>query len=223
MQEKTHYKVDLHSHSIISHDGGISAEEYERILNTGKLDVIAITDHNETSFARIMHKKHGDKIIIGEEITTAEGEIIGLYLQETIPAQLSAIETVKRIKEQNALVYIPHPFEIYRKGIQASALDLIKDDVDIVEVFNGRGILRGKPKEALSFANLYQKSQAASGDAHCIRGMGYTYSIVKDFPEHKTLKQLLARPELSRKYAPAYTLLCPLVNRIKNKIILTNG
>lgn len=223
MQEKTHYKVDLHSHSIISHDGGISAEEYERMLTTGKLDVIAITDHNETSFARIMQKKHGDKIIIGEEITTTDGEIIGLYLQDTIPAHLNAVETVKRIKDQGGLVYIPHPFEIYRKGIQSVSLDLIKDEVDIVEVFNGRGIFRGKPKDALSFANLHQKSQAASGDAHCVRGMGYTYSIVKEFPEHKTLKQLLVRPELSKKYAPAYTLLCPLVNKIKNKIILTNG
>lgn len=53
------YKVDLHTHSIISHDGGITASQYERILRTGELDCVAITDHNETSFARIMQKKIG--------------------------------------------------------------------------------------------------------------------------------------------------------------------
>lgn len=220
---KTQYKVDLHSHSIISHDGGVIADEYERILSSGVLDCIAITDHNETSFARIMHKKLGDKIIIGEEITTTDGEIIGLYLQETIPPKLDAAETVKRIREQNGLVYIPHPFEVFRKGLQQTTLDLIKDEIDIVEVFNGRGQVRGKPKEALSFANLYEKSIAASSDAHTVRGIGRTYSLVYEFPEQTSLKRLLTRPNLSRRYAPLYTLLYPSINRIKNKILLTNG
>lgn len=221
--DKIQYKVDLHSHSIISHDGGISADEYEHLLSSGALDCIAITDHNETSFARIMHKKLGDKIIIGEEITTTEGEIIGLYLKETIPAKLSAVETLQQIKAQDALVYIPHPYEVFRKGLQGTTLEAIKDEIDIVEVFNGRGQMRGKPKEALSFANLYEKSMAASSDAHTIRGIGRTYSVVTEFPEHKTLKQLLSRPVLARKYAPLYTLLYPSINRIKNKILLTNG
>lgn len=220
---KTRYKVDLHSHSIISHDGGITADEYEDILASGTLDCIAITDHNETSFARIMHKKFEDKIIVGEEITTTEGEIIGLYLQETIPAKLSAVETVKRIVAQGALVYIPHPYEVFRKGLQATTLEAIKDEIDIVEVFNGRGQIRGKPKQALTFANLYEKSMAASSDAHTVRGIGRTYSVVTEFPTHKTLKELLVRPELSRKHAPLYTLLYPSINRIKNKILLTNG
>lgn len=220
---KLHYKVDLHSHSIISHDGGITGDEYEETLSSGTLDCIAITDHNETSFARIMQKKLGEKIIIGEEITTTEGEIIGLYLHETIPAKLSAVETVKRIIAQGGLVYIPHPYEIFRKGLQSKTLEAIKDDIDIVEVFNGRGQIRGKPKEALTFADLYEKPMAASSDAHTVRGIGRTYSIVTEFPTHKTLKELLVRPQLSRKYAPLYTLLYPSINRIKNKILLTNG
>jgi hypothetical protein len=221
--DKTHYKVDLHSHSIISHDGGITAEQYERILNANILDCIAITDHNETSFARIMQKKHGDKIIIGEEITTTEGEIIGLYLQETIPAKLDAVETVKRIKEQNGLVCIPHPFEVFRKGLQQEALDQIVADIDIIEVFNGRGQVRGKPEEALSFASTHEKSMTASSDAHTVLGMGRTYSIVNEFPSHKILKRLLTQPTMSKRHAPLYTLLYPTINRIKNKILLTNG
>lgn len=219
---KTTYKVDLHSHSIISHDGGISAEEYERILANEVLDCIAITDHNETNFARIMQKKHGDKIIIGEEIGTAEGEIIGLFLKETIEPHLTAVETVKKIREQDGLVYIPHPFEDFRKGMHQAGLDSIKDEIDIVEVFNGRGILRGKPKEAAVFASHFEKSIAASSDSHSFQGLGRTYSIVDEFPNHASLKKLLARPKLSKRYAPFYTLFFPFVNRIKNKIVLSN-
>ncbi len=222
-QNKLHYKVDLHTHSIISHDGGITALEYEKVLTTEALDCIAITDHNETSFARIMQKKFGEKIIIGEEITTMDGEIIGLFLKETIPPGLSAEQTVALIHQQEALVYIPHPFETFRKGVQKSVLEKIRDRIDIFEVFNGRGIIRGKPKEAYSFAQLYQLASAASSDAHCKRGLGHTYSTVTDFPNKKSLQRLLSSPMLTLEYAPFYTLLCPTFNRIKNKIVLTNG
>src|SRR5579864_5975300 len=116
------YRVDLHTHSIISQDGGITAAQYEKLLQSGELDCIAITDHNETSFARIMHKKLGDRIVIGEEILTRDGEIIGLYLKETIPAGIDLDEAVASIKYQGGLVYIPHPFERVRKGLKKSAL-----------------------------------------------------------------------------------------------------
>lgn len=219
---KTTYKVDLHSHSIISHDGGIKAVEYEQALESGKLDCIAVTDHNETSFARIMHQKHGDKIIVGEEITTTDGELIGLYLKDTIAPGFSALETAKRIHAQDALVYVPHPFETFRKGIQKEVLEKMTEEIDIVEVWNGRGVLRGKPKEAALFASHYELAVAASGDAHARQGLGYTYSEVEDFPTRTSLKRLLTRPLLAKRYAPPYTLLYPFFNRIKNKIILTH-
>src|SRR5215467_13245977 len=102
------YTIDLHTHSIISQDGGITASQYEKVLQSGMLDCIAITDHNETSFARIMQKKLGDRIIVGEEIETTEGEIIGLYLHETIPGGISVDEAIASIKHQGGLVYVPH-------------------------------------------------------------------------------------------------------------------
>src|SRR6185437_1772474 len=179
------YRIDLHTHSIISQDGGITAAQYEKILQSGELDCIAITDHNETSFARIMQKKLGERIIIGEEISTPEGEIIGLYLQETIPGDIDLDEAVASIKYQGGLVYIPHPFERIRKGLKSSSMERIKSDIDIVEVFNGRGRFRGKPKLAQKFAQEYHFPQAASSDAHGSKGLGFTSSNLTDFPTHK--------------------------------------
>lgn len=214
--------VDLHTHSIISHDGGITAEQYETALNSGVLDCVAITDHNDIGFAKVMQQKLGDKIIVGEEITTTVGEVIGLFLHDTIPGGLSLEETIASIKHQKGLVYIPHPFEIFRKGLQRRSLELILHDVDIFEVFNGRGVMRGKAKEAHRFAELAKLPTAASSDAHSVQGLGKTFSTIEDIPTAITLKQLLEKGMLNKQYAPFYTLLFPAINRLKNRLDLTN-
>ena len=204
-------KVDLHTHSIISHDGGITAMEYERLLTKGILDCIAITDHNEINFARIMQQKLGNKIIIGEEITTTEGEIIGLFLKETIPPGLNLNETIVSIKHQKGLVYVPHPFETMRKGIQQKNLELVHQEIDIIEVFNGRGLFRGKAKYAESFAKNYNLPKAASSDAHGIRGLGKTFSVIEQLPNRDTLQPLLQNGSMQKEHAPFYTLLYPTI------------
>ena len=216
------FRVDLHTHSIISYDGGITAEQYERLLNTGKLDCIAITDHNDISFAKTMQKKLGHAIIVGEEITTKEGEIIGLFLKEAIPADLSLDEAVASIKHQKGLVYIPHPFETFRKGVQSGMLERIRQDVDIIETFNARGFLRGRAKDAESFRQKHSLSGAASSDAHGYAGAGSAFSIIEELPTVDTLVSLLAKGSMHKKYAPGYTFLYPFINKITNRLALTN-
>lgn len=220
MQSINKYKVDLHTHSIISHDGGLTEQHYTKLIESKVLDFIAITDHNETRFARIMQQKLGDNIIVGEEIATTQGEIIGLHIKETIAKGMTPEETVKAIKQQDGLVYIPHPFEIFRKGMQLEALQRIINDIDIIEVFNGRGRWRGKNEQALEFANRNMFVAAASSDAHCWIGIGKTFSRVREVPTRKQFKKLLRDGELQKDYAPSLALLCPTVNRIKNKIIV---
>lgn len=213
------YKADLHTHSILSYDGGITEEQYVRLFEKGILDVIAITDHNETKFAIEMAKKFGDKIIVGEEITTKEGEMIGLFLQRTITPGLSAQETAKQIHDQGGIVYIPHPFEIARQGFKEDSLETIKQEIDIIEVFNARGKWRGKSIEALSFAQKYNKIMASSSDSHCHQGMGSSFSIISQIPTNKNLINLLLKGELHKEFAPAFTYLCPAINKIKHKLL----
>lgn len=211
-------KIDLHTHSIISPDGAgsITASHFEQYLKEGILDCIAITDHNEIKFAQMMQKKMGNKIIVGEEITTRDGEMVGLFLTKKIPPGLSAKETAKKIHQQGGLVYIPHPFETLRKGIQLPVLEEIIDEIDIFEVFNGRGKLRGKTKEAELFAQKYRLVGAASSDAHGVRGVGRTFSIIEKIPTRSTLVTLLKKGTLERKYAPFIAYLYPITNRVKS-------
>jgi predicted metal-dependent phosphoesterase TrpH len=214
------YKIDLHTHSIISHDGGLRAEQYTKIIEDKILDYIAITDHNEIRFARVMQQKLGEHIIIGEEIGTTEGEIIGLFLEQVVPGGLTPEETVQQIKVQNGIVYIPHPFETFRKGLKHDALERIAKEIDIVEVFNGRGKWRQKNELAQAFATEKMLAMAASSDAHCVLGIGKTYNEIEDIPEHRNFKKLFQKAELHKEYAPILSLLCPAVNKIKNKIIV---
>lgn len=209
------YKVDLHTHSIASRDGGITPAQYRQIVEDGLLDFVAITDHNKIEGALDIHKILGDRIIIGEEINAYEGEIIGLFLTEKVPRDMSALETAKAIKEQGGLVYIPHPFETVRRGIPKTTLEQIMDFVDIIEVFNGRAVFQNKGPEATTIARLNNKSGAASSDAHGVKGLTSTFSQIKEKPTVKNLTSQLQTAHLTMNRPPLKTLLYPKANRIK--------
>ncbi len=209
------YKVDLHTHSVASRDGGITSAQYRQIIEDGSLDFIAITDHNKIDQAIELHKALGDCIIVGEEINAYEGEIIGLFLNERVPRDMSALETAQAIKKQGGLVYIPHPFETVRRGIPKSTLEQIIDMVDIIEVFNGRAVFQNKGPEATTMARLNNKPGAASSDAHGVKGLSTAYSQIKHKPTINNLAQQLLTAHLTMNRPPLKTLLYPKANRIR--------
>jgi len=212
------FKVDLHTHSEASPDGGISPEQYARALETEKLDYIAVTDHDRIDFALGLQKALGDKIIVGEEITTTQGEIIGLYLKHPIGPGMNARDTAQEIHNQGGLVYIPHPFETVRKGIPIDVLDSISDLVDIVEVHNGRALAQNFGIKAATWAKLNGKPGASSSDAHGYRGLGHSYSIISESPSRGSLVGNIRMTSLAHRRAPLYTLLYPKLNRLSKKV-----
>jgi predicted metal-dependent phosphoesterase TrpH len=208
------FKVDLHTHSITSPDGGITRRQYIRALESGVLDTIAVTDHNQIDFAVELHKELGDKIIVGEEIMTSHGEIIGLYLSQLVSPGLSPQATIEAIHSQGGIVYIPHPFETYRKGLHPAILEDIKDTIDIMEVCNGRAFLQNRSQQAAVWAKLNHIVSACSSDAHGWHGLGKTYNSLNDTPIQVTLKNQLSmgksitdRPSIRALMYPKYHLL----------------
>ena len=211
-------KIDLHTHSVGSPDGGITAEEYGRLLDDKVLDMIAVTDHDSIEQALVIQNKLGPRIIIGEEITSLEGEIIGLFLKQKVEPGLSALQTVQAIKSQGGLVYIPHPFETVRKGITQSVIESISDEIDIVEVYNGRAVFQNKGPQALTWARLHNKIGAASSDAHGLKGVGTTYSSVESVPNKESFLEVLKTARLTTKRPPLLSLFYPKYNRFRDKI-----
>ena len=210
-------RADFHTHSYASPDGGITAAEYQRLLTT-VVDCIAVTDHNTITAAQDLQQLLGNKIIVGEEITTLEGEVIGLFLSEVVPPYLSALETVHRIKQQGGLVYVPHPFETVRKGISMDSLETIREQVDIIEVHNGRAWVQNETIQAEEWSVINRVPGAASSDAHGIDGVGRTYTQLDKIPTVKTLAQQLHRASLVSARPPIHSLLYPSYNRIRKKI-----
>lgn len=212
------YKVDFHTHSNASHDGGISPAQYKHALSSGMLNTIAITDHNDVSVALQLHAELGEQIIVGEEIMTTHGEIIGLYLTELVPGGLSPLETISRIRAQGGLVYIPHPFETFRKGMDPHSLEQITDDIDIMEVCNGRAFMQDRSSQAVVWARLNHKASAASSDAHGLKGLGRTYSDLTEAPTRDTLVQLLDTATLRTQNPTIRALLYPKYHKLRKRI-----
>ena len=212
------YKVDLHTHSQASPDGSLRSITYQDMLATGGLDCIAVTDHNTITMAQQLQDELGpERIIIGEEVTTLQGEVIGLYLTRVIPAHLSLVEAVARIKEQGGLVYIPHPYETIRSGIAQEALDTIASDVDIIEIFNGRAVFQNKGRLARQWAATHAIAGAASSDAHGISGWGRTYSILNEMPTRETVVELLRSARYRQDYVGMRGVLYPKLNRLRKR------
>jgi predicted metal-dependent phosphoesterase TrpH len=207
-------RIDLHTHSVASPDGALTIHDYEYILASGRLDSVAVTDHNRIDFALKLQEALGDTIIVGEEITAKEGEIIGLYLQTSIPAGLSVSETIDRIHAQDALVYIPHPFETVRKGIPLNVLNQIANKVDIIELYNGR-TLQNRSGLTRKWAGEYTVVGASSSDAHGRRGWGRTASILTELPTRTTLLKLLQNAEYDTTSTGAVGRFYPKLNRLR--------
>lgn len=211
------YKIDLHTHSNFSTDGGLREKDYKMLFDKKILDFAAITDHNTIEFAKKIALKFGEKIIVGEEIRAREGEVIGLYLRKNVVSGLSLNETISQIKAQNGIVYIPHPFETLRHGLDGNSLREIEEKIDIIEVFNSRARWRGKADKSESFAKKYNKARSSASDAHCIFGTGHAFAIISKSPTRDTLIELMNNASFKKGYAPLFSYLCPGINKIKNK------
>lgn len=215
------FRIDLHTHSYGSPDGSLTVEKYKKILLSGKLDYIAITDHDRISFAKKVKESLGEelgkRIIVGEEITTKSGEIIGLFLQEKVLPGQTLRETAKAIRAQGGLVYVPHPFETVRKGVSRASLDDIADLVDIVETWNGRAVFQNKSRQAREWASLHAKAEASSSDAHGRKGWGRAYTSIARRPKADNLVEQL-KDGLQRRKTVHVGVVYPKFNRVRKKL-----
>jgi predicted metal-dependent phosphoesterase TrpH len=209
-------KIDLHTHSSASVDGGITAEQYRFLLKVGTIDQIAITDHNRIDMALELQAELGNKIIVGEEITTQEGDIIGLFITDLVPKGLPVKEAVQAIKKQGGIVYVPHPFETIRSGINLAALKTIADDVDVVEAPNGRSIQPGDD-EATDWARSHKKAICGSSDAHRAKAVGKTYTATSELLTKENIITQLESAKITYRRPSLFDLLAPKYNRLMNK------
>ena len=134
-------RVDCHLHTVLSGDAVTTIDELAERVQQERLDVVFITDHNVTAAAVAAAERGiGARVIVGEEIRTTDGDVIGLFLTDRIPYVLPLAEAIAKIRERGGLVYLPHPFDPGRSTLKPAISERLCSEgiADVVEVFNAK-------------------------------------------------------------------------------------
>ncbi len=167
--------IDLHMHTSHSWDCATDPEALLYVARKVGLTAVAVTDHNEISGALACAEiadEYGIQVIVGEEVKTAEGEVIGLFLKERIEPGLSWNDTIQQIRAQDGLVYVPHPFDRLHTIPSARTLRDSIDEIDAFETYNARLAFDQFNRDAARFARKYNLVEGAGSDAHVVQGLG---------------------------------------------------
>jgi predicted metal-dependent phosphoesterase TrpH len=195
-------EVDLHSHTLWSKDCLTEFKTILRLLDRRGLDKLAITDHNTAEGALALQKLAPDRVIVGEEIMTTQGEILAYFVRQTIPAGLTPEETIKRLRDQGAAISVSHPFDRLRKGAWEQAdLDRIIDKVDAIEVFNARCMYHEDNDRALAYATEHQLLGTAGSDAHTSVEYGRARLRLRPFDDAESFVDSLTDAEVVPRYS----------------------
>lgn len=153
--------ADLHIHSKYSFDSLLSPKNILKSAKKHRLDVIAITDHNTIRGGLETLKINLNPnltVIVGSEIHTEIGDIIGLYLNEEIKSKLS-FDVIDEIKSQGGMVILPHPFRGHNLN------EKLVTQCDGIEIFNSRSS-EIENQLSLELARQFNKPFTAGSDAH---------------------------------------------------------
>ncbi len=191
----TLYNLDLHVHSIYSHDSNLNLERIIKIAKKKGLSGIAITDHNTVGGAVKARSFAGDNfmVIIGSEITTDKGDVIGLFLNENIMSR-HFMEVLDEINDQGGLSILPHPY----KNKFADPIELIRY-VDMVEGMNAR-IPKKANDKACALSKKFGMRIVAGSDAHTSFEVGRMQTIFADeqtFDDSEDIKKHLLKGKVN--------------------------
>lgn len=176
--------IDLHCHTRASFDSLSSPRSVVQGAARRGLTHLAITDHDRIDGALAARElaPPGLTVIIGEEVRTAGGDLICLFLEEAVPPGLSPAETIERVRAQGGLVGIPHPFDRFRGSLlRDGRLAGLAGLVDWVETYNARLVGSGNERAA-AFAREHGLPGVAVSDAHSLLEVGVACSIVHGDP-----------------------------------------
>lgn len=196
------WNVELHCHTEWSKDCVVSFETIRALCQQRGIDRIAITDHNTAEGALAMYQRAPDLVIVGEEIMTTQGELLGYFLQETIPAGLTPEETIRRLRDQGAAISVAHPYDRLRKGAWVEEdLMRILDQVDAIETFNARCIYHEDNDKAQALAERCQIAGTTGSDAHSRPEYGRATQHMPPFANAAEFRALLRQASPVARYS----------------------
>jgi len=175
-------RVDLHLHSLYSHDGRSSLEELVARCLECRLDRIALTDHNTVEGALTLAKMAPELTIVGEEAKTREGEVIGLFITSRLPPYLAPEEAMDMIHSMGGLTYIPHPLDRHRANFRADRVVELASRIDIIETYNPWCDMEAN-QAAARMAEELDKVAATGSDAHSAHELGHSWMEIDEYDD----------------------------------------
>lgn len=203
--------ADLHIHSKYSYDSLLHPRKILKVAKKRGLDIIAVTDHETIRGGIETQKLNRDRdfhVIIGCEVNTEVGDIIGLYLEEEIKSQIST-EVIEEIHTQGGYVVLPHPF----RGHKLQMIPFEK--IDIIEVFNSRSTPEMN-NNALALAKELRKPIVGGSDAHFATEIGLCSVSIKEYSDFKSILSQFNEKYLRYSNSPRYlTKISQMIKSIK--------
>lgn len=209
--------IDLHCHTSASFDSLASPAGVLRAAAARGLTHLAITDHDRIDGALEAQRRAADEtpelqVLVGQEIRTTTGDLIGVFLREAIPPGLSAAEAIATVREQGALVGIAHPFDRFRGSLgrgESTAFEAVARSIDWIEIWNARIRVGDGNTRAAELAMRLEVPGVAVSDAHTLLEVGIASTVLTGDPSTpEGLRAALAGPhELVMGRASAYVRL----------------
>jgi len=204
-QERALAFADFHIHTRYSRDSILGEDRFIRVAIERGLTHVAVTNHNNVEGAiavrdRVRELGLDDRltVILGEEVSTADGEVVGLFLERTIPRGLSADATADEIHAQGGLVSVPHPFDPFRRshiGAEPLAQLAAAGKIDALEVFNSRVTFQRHNIEAAEFAARHEIPGIACSDSHSSVEIAMSFNALPAFGTPEELRAALRENE----------------------------
>jgi predicted metal-dependent phosphoesterase TrpH len=173
-------RVDLHLHSLYSHDGRSSLDELIDRAREFGLDRLALTDHNVVEGALALAQLAPQLAIVGEEAKTLEGEVIGLFITARIPPYRKPEEAMDLIHDMGGLVYVPHPLDRNRSHFRPERIVELANRIDIVETYNPWCDAAAN-QAAAKLANDLGKVAATGSDSHAAHELGRSWMEMEEY------------------------------------------
>lgn len=193
-------KTVFHVHTDHSDDGNRSVGQLLEIARDRGIGCLTITDHDTISGAREMAAHAGSdlNVIIGEEISTTAGHLIGLFLREEIEPGMSPRDTALAIRQQGGLVVIPHPYNwMFGCGLCGRVEDVV-DLTDAVEVCNAQNFWSVPNLRAESLAARYDLPRVVGTDFHHGDNLDACYQMIEPFDGPAEFLASVRRAHLAR-------------------------
>jgi predicted metal-dependent phosphoesterase TrpH len=171
---------------------------------------VAVTDHNQVEGALAIAKQTDFLIIPGIEVSSLNGHIVGLNINEAIPRGLSVDETVDLIHKAGGIAIACHPFALFKRSIGKH----ISVKFDAVEAINASAFpFRRATRQAHMLADRLKLPKVAGTDAHYAPVIGQAYTLI----DAEANVEAIIKAIVNGKCGPAGTAMS-LAMRLENQV-----